>query len=69
MPSGTIAKLNEKGFGFIKQQTDGKDVFFHATGLVDRSGFDELQIGDPVTFDLDNSDRDGRTRAVRVQRT
>lgn len=67
MLSGKIAKTNEKGFGFIKQDS-GKDLFFHVTGMINKSEFDELQEGDPVTYNIDNGQADGRPRAVDVKR-
>ena len=34
MPQGTIAKLvADRGFGFIKQDNGGADVFFHQSAL------------------------------------
>ena len=48
MAAGTIKKLTDKGFGFIK--TDGdKDLFFHSKSLVGVE-FDELQEGQKVTY-------------------
>ena len=37
MSTGTVKFFNEaKGFGFIKDNETGKEVFVHATGLVDK---------------------------------
>ena len=48
MATGTIKKLTDKGFGFIK--TDGdKDLFFHSKSLVGVE-FDDLQEGQKVTY-------------------
>ncbi|MDQ5969186.1 MAG: Cold-shock DNA-binding domain, partial [Patescibacteria group bacterium] len=34
MQTGTIARVTDKGFGFIKpDQASEKDLFFHATSL------------------------------------
>ena len=41
MAEGTIKKLTDKGFGFIKTGSD-KDLFFHSSALQGVS-FDELQ--------------------------
>ena len=49
METGTIAKLMDKGFGFINREGKEKDLFFHMNELVDVN-FDELQEGDTVTF-------------------
>lgn len=48
MEKGTVKFFNqEKGFGFIKMEGTGKEVFVHATGT-----HDELRENDKVTFDL-----------------
>jgi CspA family cold shock protein len=48
MPEGTIKRLTDKGFGFIK--TGGaKDLFFHSSQLVGVS-FEELREGQKVSF-------------------
>ncbi|MEK7119795.1 MAG: cold shock domain-containing protein [Patescibacteria group bacterium] len=49
--NGTIKTKTDRGFGFISRQGETKDLFFHSKDL---SGvtFDELQVGDVVTFDV-----------------
>lgn len=48
MPEGTIKKLLDKGFGFIK--TDGSnDLFFHSKA-VQGVTFDQLQEGQKVSY-------------------
>lgn len=48
---GTIKTLTEKGFGFISREGETDDLFFHSNEL---SGvtFDELKVGDKVTFEV-----------------
>ena len=53
---GTIKKLNERGFGFITPEGEDKDVFFHSTALVDTE-FENLNEGDKVTFEKEDSDK------------
>lgn len=48
MAEGTIKKLTDKGFGFIKTGGD-KDLFFHSSS-VQGGGFDDLREGQRVTF-------------------
>jgi len=50
---GTIKKLTDKNFGFIAQE-GAEDLFFHANNLVDVE-FDQLQEGDAVTFEVENT--------------
>ena len=49
--TGTIKTLTEKGFGFIAREGEAKDLFFHSKDLVGVS-YDELQVGDTVTFEV-----------------
>ncbi len=51
MKSKVISK-RDAGYGFIKPEgDDAKDVFFHASALVE-VGFDDLKEGDAVTFEM-----------------
>lgn len=61
---GVINKKMEKGFGFIKLETGEKDVFFHSNSLLDVS-FDELQEGDAVTFEVEDTDKGKNAVDVR----
>ena len=51
---GTIKKLTDKNFGFITQEGEEKDLFFHANELEGVS-FDELREGDQVTFEINDT--------------
>lgn len=48
MAEGTIKKLTDKGFGFIKTATE-KDLFFHSTALQGVE-FDALREGQKVSY-------------------
>jgi len=63
MPTGTIKKLVEKGFGFIA--SDGGDVFFHFSGLQDVQ-FEDLQEGQSVEFELGDGPKGPRAENVRL---
>lgn len=67
MATGTIKRLNERGFGFITPDNGGdQDVFFHSSSVVDGS-FDQLSEGTQVSFDQEADPRDpSRQRAARV---
>lgn len=54
--NGTIKKLTDKGFGFISVEGEEKDLFFHNSSLQGVT-FDELQEGDAVTFETEETDR------------
>jgi CspA family cold shock protein len=51
MQEGTIARLTDRGFGFIAREGEEKDLFFHSNELVDVE-FDDLSEGDKVTFEV-----------------
>ena len=51
MPQGKVKKISEKGYGFIKPNTGGADLFFHASG-VDEPTFDEINEGDNVEYEI-----------------
>ncbi|MBI5621650.1 cold shock domain-containing protein [Candidatus Falkowbacteria bacterium] len=64
--NGKIKTLTGKGFGFITSEDNpDKDLFFHTSGL-NGVAFDQLQEGDAVTFDVEQSDKG--PRAVNVTR-
>ena len=65
MQTGTIAGLTDKGFGFIKREGEEKDLFFHSQGLVDVA-FDDLQVGDTVSFEVEQAEKG--PRAINVRR-
>jgi CspA family cold shock protein len=62
---GTIARLTDKGFGFIAQGGAEKDVFFHHSALVGVQ-YNDLREGDNVTFDVEEGPKG--LSAVNVQR-
>ncbi|WP_326716838.1 cold-shock protein [Vagococcus jeotgali] len=56
MAQGKVKWFNaEKGFGFIEQE-DGNDVFVHFSAI-DGDGFKTLEEGQPVEFEIEETDR------------
>jgi len=51
MQEGKIARLTDRGYGFISREGEEKDLFFHSSELKNVQ-FNDLQEGDAVTFDL-----------------
>ena len=62
--NGTIKTITDRGFGFITCEGETKDLFFHSKDL---SGvtFDELKVGDQVSFEVINTPKG--TAASNVQ--
>ena len=68
MATGTIRTLRDRGFGFIEPDGDSGsgELFFHHSAVADR-GFEMLQVGQRVSFDVTPDPRDpGRQRAINV---
>jgi len=63
--NGVIKKKTDRGFGFITPEGQDKDLFFHGNSLVG-VGFNEIQEGDKVTFDSEESPKG--MNAVNVKR-
>ena len=48
MATGTVKFFNvSKGYGFIKDDKDGSEIFVHSTGLTGR-----IETDDKVSFDI-----------------
>ncbi len=54
--NGKIKTLTDKGFGFISRDGEAKDLFFHAKELKGVT-FEELKVGDEVTFEVVQGDK------------
>ncbi len=64
MHTGKIKKLvSDRGFGFIAD-TDGREVFFHQSSLVETQ-FSDLTENQDVEFDVENSAKGPRAINVR----
>ncbi|ALO16983.1 Cold shock-like protein CspA [Salinivirga cyanobacteriivorans] len=62
MSNGTVKFFNiSKGFGFIKPDDGGKDVFVHANGLID-----EINEGDKVSYDVEEGPKGLNAKNVKV---
>lgn len=64
MPKGTIRRLMDRGYGFIKTEQE-EDLFFHSNSL-DGVEFNSLNEGQEVEFEKGQG-RDGRPAAVKVK--
>lgn len=61
---GTIARLTDRGYGFISIEGEEKDLFFHSNEVVE-GNFDDLQEGDKVTFEKADSPKGPNATQVK----
>ena len=61
---GTIKRLTDKNFGFISQDGQEKDLFFHANEL-DGMSFDQLHEGDKVSFEITETPKGSAATKVK----
>ncbi len=62
--TGTIKKVvADRGFGFIAAE-DGKEYFFHRSGLQASLDFDRLAGGERVSFEVEQSPKGPRATQV-----
>jgi len=62
MKEGTVKFFNaSKGFGFIKPDDGGKDIFVHRNGLVD-----EINENDRVSYDVEQGQKGPNAINVKV---
>jgi cold shock protein len=62
--TGTVKFFNgERGYGFIKPDDGGRDVFVHITA-VERAGLKDLTEGQRITFDIEPDKKGKGPKAV-----
>ncbi len=65
--TGTVKFYNEtKGFGFIKPDEGGADVFVHVSAI-ERSGIGTLTEGARISFETEPDKRGKGPKAVNLQ--
>lgn len=66
MTTGTVKWYNStKGFGFIQPDSNGDDVFVHATAL-EMARISGLNEGQQLSYDVEVG-RNGKTSAVNLR--
>ncbi len=56
MANGTVKWFNDKkGYGFIRQE-EGREIFVHYSSI-NQQGFKTLSEGEPVSFEIEESQR------------
>jgi CspA family cold shock protein len=67
MKTGTVKFYNsQKGYGFIRPDDGGKDVFVHASAL-ERACIMGLVEGQKLTFEVQPDRRSGKDAATNLQ--
>lgn len=68
MPTGKLLPnySHERGFGFIKPDDGGPDVYVHAKDLARGEGEQNLRSGVRLNYQLTQSDRGPRATRVRI---
>ena len=67
--AGVVKWFNStKGFGFIKPDSGGQDIFVHISA-VEQAGLSALNEGQTVNFDLEQDGRSGKTSATNLKVT
>jgi CspA family cold shock protein len=65
--SGTVKFFNaQKGYGFIKPDDGGKDLFVHVTA-VEQAGISNLDEGMRISFETEPDKRGKGPKAVNLQ--
>ena len=64
--AGTVKFFNaERGYGFIKPDDGGRDVFVHVTA-VERAGLKSLAEGQRISFDVEPDKKGKGPKAVNL---
>ena len=67
MQTGTVKSFNtQKGFGFIRPDSGGPDVFVHISAF-ERAGLRGLSDGQKVSFEVVADRRSGKSSADHLQ--
>ena len=66
MTTGKIKWFNpRKGYGFIQNEKEGKDIFLHVSAL-EEAGIDTLQEGEAVSYEI--GENRGKDTAINIKK-
>ena len=67
MQTGTVKWFNDqKGYGFLQPDNGGNDIFVHISA-VQAAGFNSLQEGQKISYELQEDQRSGKQSAANLQ--
>lgn len=62
---GTINKISDKGFGFVKVNGYPKGIFFHASAC--KGQFENLSEGDEVEVgNIEETEKGNQTKSIKL---
>jgi CspA family cold shock protein len=65
MAQGTVKTVTDRGYGFISQEGEEKDIFFHENSLEGDLADRKLFEGDKVSFEVEETPKG--LNAVNIQ--
>ena len=66
MINGKIKRFNpRKGYGFIQNEKEGKDIFLHVSAL-EEAGINTLQEGEAVSYEI--GENRGKDTAINIKK-
>jgi CspA family cold shock protein len=66
MINGKIKWFNpKKGYGFIQNEKEGKDIFLHVSAL-EEAGINTLQEGEAVSYEI--GENRGKDTAINIKK-
>lgn len=66
MNIGIVDMINsERGFGFLKVEGREKNLFFHAKDMVQKGRFEDIRLGDKLSFEsIGTSDKGSKAEGI-----
>ena len=66
MVNGVVKTVTDRGFGFISMEGSDKDIFYHEKSLEGDQAVRKLQVGDKVTFDVEETPKGQNAMKIKL---
>lgn len=66
MANGVVKTVTDRGFGFISMEGSDKDIFYHEKSLEGDLAVRKLQVGDKVTFDIEETPKGQNAMNIKL---